>query len=649
MASTTAGSSSPPTPPHADDSLEPLLPGEKVYVAVRKEVAKDRTMLLWALHKFPHASFVLIHVYSPPKFIPFMGGKILAAHVEERQLAAFKGMDLQRVNDSLDQYIHLCGQGKIHAEKLVIESDDVAQGLVEFIWEHHVTALVMGAPSDRHYYTKKMKTLKSRKARFVEWKADPSCKIWFIHKGTLVHRSGPDFSLPRAKEELPLSAGKATAAVAILLLDKAFDYLGAGPFDYFGGSTEDVHKQRLLQKLHNSEAVFLKIERLLLKGQKHLGELCMMTSNIIWTFRNAVEEMEDAIDEIYYHKLEYRVCGSTSKFIMKKNYLLESLRNAVRSLDASASSLDYLYRRFHSESEIPNVPFYASQQERYPSWTTTGTVFGRDREKEQIVQWLTEDTVEHNPIAVYAVVGMAGMGKTTLVKIVREDPRVLVDFDFVVWVEVSVEFNVEAMTRVVLGSVSWMSCEYNTSMDVLQNSLTDKLRYRKLLLILDDVWEDNSVDKWEALLTPLRGCKRGSGILLTTRMQSVVDMAAVASGSAAKCLKMNELDEDNNLMLLKSQLPYHFDSEYYYDLLLIGEQIVKNIGGCPLVTSILARWLGSHMQIHHWITVLQKGWQHIEEKDIIIASFRLSYDYLPTELQACFRYCSLFPKGYKFN
>jgi hypothetical protein len=70
----TAGSSSPPTP-HADDSPEPPLPGEKVYVAVGREVAESRATLLWALHKFPRgagaASFVLLHVYSPPKLLPF--------------------------------------------------------------------------------------------------------------------------------------------------------------------------------------------------------------------------------------------------------------------------------------------------------------------------------------------------------------------------------------------------------------------------------------------------------------------------------------------------------------------------------------------------------------------------------------------------
>ncbi|CAN6223286.1 unnamed protein product [Urochloa humidicola] len=190
MASATAGSSSPPTPPCADGSLESSLFPSEVYVAVGREMAESKATLLWALHKFADAgatSFVLIHVYSPPKSLPFVGARLPAAQVGEQELAAYKKMELQKANHTLDQYIHLCAQGKIHAEKLVVESDDVGQGLVELISEHHVTTLVMGAAADMHY-TKKMKTLKSRTARFIEHQADPLCQIWFICKGTLVYR-----------------------------------------------------------------------------------------------------------------------------------------------------------------------------------------------------------------------------------------------------------------------------------------------------------------------------------------------------------------------------------------------------------------------------------------------------------------------------
>uniref|UniRef100_A0A453PSC6 RING-type E3 ubiquitin transferase n=1 Tax=Aegilops tauschii subsp. strangulata TaxID=200361 RepID=A0A453PSC6_AEGTS len=167
--------------------------GEQVYVAV----GGSKAMVLWALHKFPKdTAFVLLHVCSQPKLIPIMGARIPARQVQEQELTSYKKMELQRINDSLDQHLLLCAQEKVQAEKLVVESDDVAEGLVQLITEHHVTALVMGAAADKHY-TKKMKALKSKKAQVVEQRADPSCKIWYICKGTLVYR----------RKAVPLSHG----------------------------------------------------------------------------------------------------------------------------------------------------------------------------------------------------------------------------------------------------------------------------------------------------------------------------------------------------------------------------------------------------------------------------------------------------------
>ncbi|KAK1677391.1 hypothetical protein QYE76_038251 [Lolium multiflorum] len=165
--------------------------GKKVYVAVG--AGESKAMVLWALHRFPSqddataATFVLLHVYSKPRFIPIMGNRIPASQVQEQQLVAYKKMELQKISDILDQHLLLCAQQKVQAEKLVVESDDVAQGLVKLISEHRVTALVMGAAANEHY-TKNMKDLRSKKAQAVQQRADPLCKIWYICKGTLVYR-----------------------------------------------------------------------------------------------------------------------------------------------------------------------------------------------------------------------------------------------------------------------------------------------------------------------------------------------------------------------------------------------------------------------------------------------------------------------------
>ncbi|KAM0858777.1 hypothetical protein ACQ4PT_047617 [Festuca glaucescens] len=175
----------------AGDSPEPSSSfsggGEKKRVYVAMGAGESKAMVLWALQKFPDrdaAAFVLLHVYCHPKFIPIMGTRIPASQVQEQQLIAHKKMELQKMSDILDEHLLLCAQEKVQAEKLVVESDDVAEGLLQLISERHVTALVMGAAADKHY-TKKMMALKSKKAQAVEQQADPFCRIWYICKGTL--------------------------------------------------------------------------------------------------------------------------------------------------------------------------------------------------------------------------------------------------------------------------------------------------------------------------------------------------------------------------------------------------------------------------------------------------------------------------------
>lgn len=39
----------------------------------------------------------------------------------------------------------------MQVEKLVIEADDIGQGLLQLISQHRITNLVMGAAADKHY------------------------------------------------------------------------------------------------------------------------------------------------------------------------------------------------------------------------------------------------------------------------------------------------------------------------------------------------------------------------------------------------------------------------------------------------------------------------------------------------------------------
>ncbi|XVF33322.1 hypothetical protein REPUB_Repub17cG0158500 [Reevesia pubescens] len=148
---------------------------ETIYVAVGKAVEESKHTLLWALQCLRPTKVCILHVHQPANYIT------ITTMLQQREVGR-KILD-RIIND----YLLICGQKKVQAEKLHIERDDVAKGLVELIREHNIKKLVMGAAADKHF-SEGMSDLKSEKAQYVERHASPSCQIWFISGGHLVHR-----------------------------------------------------------------------------------------------------------------------------------------------------------------------------------------------------------------------------------------------------------------------------------------------------------------------------------------------------------------------------------------------------------------------------------------------------------------------------
>ncbi|XP_019190374.1 PREDICTED: U-box domain-containing protein 36-like [Ipomoea nil] len=71
---------------------------------------------------------------------------------------------------------------------LCVEKDNIEKGIVDFISEHGIKKLVMGAAACRHY-SRGMTEVKSKKAMYVCEQAPPFCQIWFICKGDHIYTS----------------------------------------------------------------------------------------------------------------------------------------------------------------------------------------------------------------------------------------------------------------------------------------------------------------------------------------------------------------------------------------------------------------------------------------------------------------------------
>ncbi|KAJ3689140.1 hypothetical protein LUZ61_018304 [Rhynchospora tenuis] len=161
-------------------------PIEKVYVAVGKEVRESKANLIWALQNFDrNKKLVIVHVHKPATTINIMGAQFPVSQLAEQEVKAYQVVEKGKMDKVLKDYTDICSSQKVEVEKIVIEKDDTAQGIIDLIHEHGVTELVMGAAADRRY-SRRLKTLRSRKAILVEQKAELWCKILFVCRGNLI-------------------------------------------------------------------------------------------------------------------------------------------------------------------------------------------------------------------------------------------------------------------------------------------------------------------------------------------------------------------------------------------------------------------------------------------------------------------------------
>lgn len=169
---------------------------DKVYVAVGKDLKENQSTLRWALHNSGGRQICILHVHQRALKIPMMGTKFRLEQLEAHQVTAYHELERQEMLQLLEKYNQICRKAGVCAEVHYIEMDSIEKGIVEFILNHNVRRLVMGAATDRQY-SRRMVDLKSRKAIYVRLQAAPSCHIQFICKGNVIFtRQGrPDGSV----------------------------------------------------------------------------------------------------------------------------------------------------------------------------------------------------------------------------------------------------------------------------------------------------------------------------------------------------------------------------------------------------------------------------------------------------------------------
>ncbi|XP_077217149.1 putative disease resistance protein RGA3 [Tasmannia lanceolata] len=290
------------------------------------------------------------------------------------------------------------------------------------------------------------------------------------------------------------------------------------------------------------------------------------------------------------------------------------------------------------------------RQPQMSSLVDESKICGRVNDKEEIVKLLLDEFASSSSssssskdISVIPIVGIGGLGKTTLAQFIYNDKRVGDHFPVRGWVCVSEDFDLCRITKAIMASLTKNSCDLN-EIDPLQVRLKEELSGKRFLLVLDDVWHDNSNDL-QRLQSPFSFGAKGSRIIVTTRSSTVARIMGTIPDYNLGCL-----DEDDSWSLFRGRAFIVESSDVSPNLVAIGKEIVKKCNGLPLAIEALGGLLRSNTDENKWKNILESEmWEISKMSNDIIPILKFSYDHLPAYLKQCFVYCSLFPKDYEFD
>ncbi|KAJ9687337.1 hypothetical protein PVL29_016001 [Vitis rotundifolia] len=353
--------------------------------------------------------------------------------------------------------------------------------------------------------------------------------------------------------------------------------------------------------------------------------------------KDAVYDAEDLVDDITTEALR-RKMEDDSQTQVRNIIFGEGIESRV---DEITDTLEYLSQKKDVLGLKKGVGENLSKRWPTTSLVDESGVYGRDVNREEIVKFLLSHNASGNEIGVIALVGMGGIGKTTLTQLVYNDRRVDRYFDLKAWVCVAEEFDLLRITKTIVKAIDSGASDDN-DLNLLQLKLKERLSRKKFFLVLDDVWNEN-YNNWDRLQTPFTVGLPGSKIIVTTRSDKVASVMR-----SVRIHHLGQLSFDDCWSLFAKHAFENGDSSLHPELQEIGKEIVKKCKGLPLAAKTLGGALYSESRVEEWENVLNSETWDLAN-DEILPALRLSYSFLPSHLKQCFAYCSIFPKDYEFE
>ncbi|KAG4206472.1 hypothetical protein ERO13_A03G010500v2 [Gossypium hirsutum] len=374
--------------------------------------------------------------------------------------------------------------------------------------------------------------------------------------------------------------------------------------------------------------------------------------------KDVAYEANDVLDEFAYEILRRKVelrnqiwrkvldFPSSNNSILFRLKMANKIKDILKSLDDLNNLADQFGLQQRAIDRITPVPAYGGPKVETISYPDDSNIVGRKHDVSKVVDLLVNPKDEQI-VSVVPIVGMAGLGKTTLAKLVYDDLNVKRHFDVKFWVCVSDHFDVKRILKEMLEHFTDDQISIPQNMSAMIKKLKEKIERAKgekdqirYLLVLDDVWD---VAKWKELKDCLIGVNQNEGnrVIVTTRSEVV---ASAMQALPNRRHQPGRLKDEECWSIIKERASR--GCLVSHELELIGMENAKLCQGVPLVAKVIAGIMCN-------IEMSQGTWLKIQNSDVwgsIESVLQLSFDHLSSpSLKKCFAYCAMFPKDYCFE